>query len=201
MTRLDFFLRLREGLQKLPAEELENAVRYYAEYFDDAGAENEQKVLHELGDPMKIAQQITAEYMVRDIAIYRPQKQDGKPQGKKGISAVWVAILAVFASPIALPIAIAIAAVVFAVVITVAAILFSLYAVAISLVATGIFGAVIGFVVIPVHPPTALCAIGTGLAVAGVGLLLFLPLLALTRVTFNGIARMISHRVVRRKKV
>lgn len=202
MTRLDFFLRLREGLQKLPPDEIEAAVLYYSEYFDDAGAENEQKVLLELGDPMKIAKQITAEYMVRDITPYTPPvKDEESPNGKKGLSAVWIAILAVFASPIALPIAIAIAAIAFAIVIAILAVLFLFYALAACFVLVGVLGAVLGFVVMPVHIPSGIAAVGTGMFLAGLGLLLALPLLWLTRAVFDGIARLISRRVVRRKKV
>ena len=202
ITRLDFFLRLREGLQKLPPEELETAVRYYTEYFDDAGAENEEKVLLELGDPMKIAQQITAEYLVRGIAPEEPTyTSQEKPTGKKGLSAVWVAILAVFASPIALPIAIAIAVLAFSLVIVIASMLFAFYAVAVAFVLAGIFAVVMGFVSLAVDLLTGLCAIGTGLFFVGLGLITFLPLLQLTRVTFSEIARLIGRRAVGRKKL
>jgi len=194
MTRLDFFLRLREGLKKLPPEEIENAVRYYTEYFDDAGVENEQKVLQELGDPMKIAQQITAEYMVRDLAVYNPPKT-----AKKGLSAVWIAILAVFASPIALPIAVAIAAVALAMVVAAVAVTFAFFCFVFALILAGIAGFVAGLFMLGVHVPTGICAIGVGLVSAGIGLLLFLPVMWLTKETFSGIARFISKRVVRRK--
>ncbi|WP_312641624.1 HAAS signaling domain-containing protein [Hydrogenoanaerobacterium sp.] len=196
MTRLDFFLRLREGLQKLPPEEIENAVRYYTEYFDDAGEENVQKVLEELGDPMKIAQQITAEYMVRDLTVYRPQNS-----AKKGLSAVWIAVLAVFASPIALPIAIAIAGVAFALVAAAAAVLLAFFCGVFALIIAGLAVFIAGFFMLGVHVPTGLCAIGMGLLVAGLGLLLFLPVLWLAKATFSGIARLISRNVTRRKTV
>ncbi len=205
MTRLDFFMRLREGLHRLPPEEIENAVRYYVEYFDEAGPENEQRVLEELGDPMKIAQQITAEYMVRAIEPYRPAPDEQGPEAtgpqpprKSGLSAVWIAILAVFASPIALPVAIAIAAVAFALVVVVACVFLSFFGVSVGMMAGGVFGMVVGILCLGAHVPTGICAIGSGMVVSGVGLLLFLPTVWLTRATFSGIARLISRRVVRR---
>lgn len=201
VTRLDFFMRLREGLAKLPPDEVENAVRYYTEYFDDAGPDEEQRVLRELGDPMKIAQTIVAESMVRDIVAVplKPQPEPEKKKPKSGISAVWTVVLAVFAAPIAFPLAIAIAAVAFALVITVAALLFAFFAVCIALMVGGLFGFFVGCVTLTVHVPTGLCAIGAGIAIAGVGLLLFLPVLWLTRTSFTGIARLIGRNVFSKK--
>lgn len=201
VTRLDFFMRLRQGLSSLPPDEVENAVRYYTEYFDDAGPENEQSVLQELGDPAKIAQKILAENMVRDIVAAPPKAQPGPDERKpkRGLSAVWTVVLAVFAAPIALPLAIGIAALAFALVVTVAALLLAFYAVCISLVVGGLFGFFIGCATLTVHLPTGLCAIGAGMALTGIGLLLFLPVLWLTRVSFTGIARLIGRHVFQKK--
>nr|WP_162990708.1 hypothetical protein [Maliibacterium massiliense] len=58
-------MQLRNNLAALPQEELDSAVSYYCEYFDDNGPENEQRVLEELGDPAAIARQIVAEYHAR----------------------------------------------------------------------------------------------------------------------------------------
>ena len=201
VTRLEFFMRLREGLSRLPAEEVENAVRYYTEYFDDAGPESEGRVLQELGDPMKIAQQIIAESMVRDIVSAPPPKAEQPPKEakpKSGLSAVWTVILAVFAAPIALPLAIAIAAVAFALVVVAAALVLSFFAVSIGLMVGGVFGFFVGCATLGVHVPTGLCAIGAGIALAGVGLLLFLPVLWFAKATFTGIARLIGRHVFRK---
>ena len=53
---------LRRALSVLPEEERANALRYYEEYFDDAGPENETKAIEELGEPAKVAAQILADY-------------------------------------------------------------------------------------------------------------------------------------------
>lgn len=55
----EIFLRdLRRFLSDLPEEEREQAVKYYEDYFEDAGPENEQQVIQELGNPVDIAKQI-----------------------------------------------------------------------------------------------------------------------------------------------
>lgn len=202
MTRLEFFTTLREGLHKLPPEEIENAVRYYTEYLDEAGEENEQKALEELGSPVKIAQQINAEYMVRDIVAYRPTQQSGEgkeePKGKTGFSAVWVAILALFASPIALPIAFAIAAVGIALIIVVMSVFASLMIAVMAVFVAGVACIASGIGVLFVDPWTGLFVFGGGLIALGISVLMFVPSLWLIRITFSAIARQISRSVVRR---
>lgn len=55
----EIFLRdLRRFLADIPEEEREQALKYYEDYFEDAGPENEQKVIAELGSPIDIAKQI-----------------------------------------------------------------------------------------------------------------------------------------------
>ena len=48
MNRADYMAALRRALSVLPEEERANALRYYEEYFDDAGPENEAKAIEEL---------------------------------------------------------------------------------------------------------------------------------------------------------
>ena len=62
MNRNEYMAALRRALSVLPEEERANALRYYEEYFDDAGPENEQQVISDLGAPEKVAEQILADY-------------------------------------------------------------------------------------------------------------------------------------------
>lgn len=55
----EIFLRdLRRFLADMPEEEREQALTYYEDYFEDAGPDNEQKVIQELGSPIDVAKQI-----------------------------------------------------------------------------------------------------------------------------------------------
>lgn len=58
MNRQLFMRDLNRFLADLPAEEREQALNYYEDYFEDAGIENEQKVIEELGSPVDVAKQI-----------------------------------------------------------------------------------------------------------------------------------------------
>lgn len=55
MNRKQFMEELRKLLADISEEEREEALQYYEDYFDDAGEENEQQVIEELGNPKKLA--------------------------------------------------------------------------------------------------------------------------------------------------
>ena len=60
MNREQFIAQLARLLQDLPPAERQEAIRYYQEYFDDAGEENEDAVILELGSPGKVVASIKA---------------------------------------------------------------------------------------------------------------------------------------------
>ena len=60
MNRIEFIAELEKLLQNISAEERNEAVQYYREYFEDAGIENEQHIIEELGSPRKVAETIKA---------------------------------------------------------------------------------------------------------------------------------------------
>lgn len=170
MNKETYLKELESKLKRLSSEEVEAALEYYNEYFDEAGEENVQQVIQELGTPAQVASKILADNAIKDL--------ENHPQStKKGLSAIWVVILAILASPIALPLLIAVAALIFAFVIVFAALAFSGFAVTISLMLGGIFSMIAGVMVIPQHFPTALFFIGAGLTVTGIGILIFSPVM------------------------
>ncbi len=58
MNRSEFMRRLEGLLADISDSEREEALQYYREYFEDAGAENEQEVLRSLGSPEQVAASI-----------------------------------------------------------------------------------------------------------------------------------------------
>ncbi len=60
MSYEQFMRELGSLLTGVPDEEREEALQYYSDYFADAGKENEDEVLKELGSPEKVATQIKA---------------------------------------------------------------------------------------------------------------------------------------------
>lgn len=58
MNRADFMKQLESLLTGIAPTEREEAIQYYNDYFDDAGAENEQEVIEALGSPARVAENI-----------------------------------------------------------------------------------------------------------------------------------------------
>lgn len=58
MNREEYLKRLSFLLKDLPEEEIEDAIAYYEDYFEEAGEEKEEQVIKELGSPEKIAKMI-----------------------------------------------------------------------------------------------------------------------------------------------
>ena len=58
MNRIEFMEELSGLLQDIPEEDRMDALNYYNDYFDDAGAENEKNVIAELESPEKVAAKI-----------------------------------------------------------------------------------------------------------------------------------------------
>ena len=186
MTRKEFMYRLAEQLLPLPAEERVSALKYYDEYFDDAGPENEQKIISELGDPRAVAEGIIREYAQNNPG-WRPAPPAGggpgrpaagsggavpQPGTKSPGSSTWIWILvAVLTCWLWIP-----------VVVTVLGVAAGLMAAAVGIAgglilaagAVVVAGAVIfcaGFGLLAAAPGTGLLGCGTGLALAGVGIL------------------------------
>ena len=60
MNKQEFLRKLEQSL-RIKVEEKNEVMRYYTEYFEEAGPENEQAVLKELGDPRVLAEKLNAE--------------------------------------------------------------------------------------------------------------------------------------------
>ena len=66
MNRQEFMDQLAYLLGDLQSEDRDEAVQYYNDYFDDAGEENEQEVISELGSPEKVAAMIRQDMLGAD---------------------------------------------------------------------------------------------------------------------------------------
>lgn len=79
MTREEFLRRLGELLSDVTEEERAEAIRFYEEYLDDAGPEQEAQVLAELGSPEKVAAIIRA-----NVPGSRVQPEPAAPEQTAG---------------------------------------------------------------------------------------------------------------------
>lgn len=84
MNKDQFLKRLSELLDRLSPEERRDAIRYYVEYFDEAGPENETRILLELGSPEEAAAAILADYGY-DTPGAESAESTAKPSAAKAV--------------------------------------------------------------------------------------------------------------------
>lgn len=202
MDKQTFLRRLEEGLRQLPPEEREDILAYHREYFQDAGPEQEAKVIQELGDPDLLARRLLSEYGEQPPASPPPpppsQPQPEAPK-KKRPSGVLVAILAVLAAPIALPLAAALGAVAIALAVAALSVALALMAVIVGVLVTGIALVALGVSALALYPPAALVVLGAGLVCCGLGLFGVMPVILLIQAMFRGLASLFRKAFSRRK--
>lgn len=68
MRKYAYLAKLEELLAALPAQERQDALNYYEEYFDAAGNDKEEQTAAELGDPAEVARKILEEEGVEQTA-------------------------------------------------------------------------------------------------------------------------------------
>ena len=111
MTSGEYLKQLEKYLRKLPQSDYEDAMEYFTEYFADAGPENEQAVIKELGTPKQAAAELMRNLLDKKVDEREAMEKEEKRKEKKkttGANVVWIAILALFAAPIGAPILISI---------------------------------------------------------------------------------------------
>ena len=126
MTRTEYIAKLTKYLRKLPQQDYEEAIEYFMEYFEEAGPENEARVIAELGTPKEASHEVISRLLEEKIV-------EDKSSLRNKTTILWIAILAVLASPVALPILLFFLAmimtllmIIFAVIVTALALTFAL---------------------------------------------------------------------------
>ena len=170
MNRASFLKKLRGKLHRLPAHEIDAALAYYEEFFDEAGEENEQRVIQQLGSPSHVASQIMADYALKDLDATSTST-------KKNMSAIWIIILAILSAPLSLPLLVVAIALIFSFGAVIFSIIIAIIATVLSIFFGGIVALISGFFILTQHWPTALLFMGIGFIVTGLGVLLF-PIVA-----------------------
>lgn len=159
MNKQEFIKQLKIKLKNLPQDELDNAIEYYTEYFEDANIDDNVDVTKELGTPSQIASQLFADYAVKD-----------KPS-KNNISSIWFIILAIFAAPIALPLTFAAIVVIGSLAFAGFMLIAAMGITVLAMVFTGVVVFISSFSIISKTFAGALLIMGIGCALAGISIL------------------------------
>ncbi len=192
MNAYEYLQALRAALAVLPDDEIDSAMRYYEDYFLDAGDENAAQVIEQLRPPEQVAEAILRDYT--GVARRRPERfeeekaqtvdgvplgRDGKPlTRKKGINP-WMLACIVLLALIFGPVAVA---VIGAIIVAVVGLVIGIAACVVAVPAATLIGGgalVLFSFLLWATPASALATLGAGLTVGAVGLLLVLLVIKL----------------------
>ncbi len=191
----EYIKALEWELRRLPREERREAVDYYREYMEEASREKEGEAydpVREFGEPRELAAKI-----IQDSAGKVLETRPGT--AKKSISAIWIVLLAILASPIALPVGLALVAVMFAVVVAVAAVIGAILVTGAVLLFFGFFGIVAGIGILFAHAPTGIAFLGICLACMGIGGFITIGFSYIGKFFLMGVARLFGKVISKRK--
>lgn len=192
MSRDEYLRILARELRKLPREEFDRAMEYYTEYFEEAGPENVEAVMADLGSPVEVAREI-----IRDTALKR--MDDPVKSMKKGFSSIWIIILSIFAAPIALPMAILLLAVLLMLLAAGVMVLIGMLMAGVGGAASGIVTVGAGVAMLFQSVPSGIAIIGLGMLLAGLGILATMAMGFIVKWIFRGL-RAIFRRILRGRK-
>ena len=196
MDKQAFMQELEYRLRHLTDEDKLDALEYYSEYIDDLNLGPQGDVCVHLGTPKEVARQSIAQTTERKI-----EEQQEKKTTKGFGSILWLAILGIFASPIAFPLALAAVILVIAFIIVLGSIVFSFGAAGVACVISGI--ATTAGTIITEGIEQKFLIIGGGLVVTGLGILFLLLTAALAKLVVkfvSGIIRGIASKHSGRKQ-
>ena len=167
MTRTEYIAKLTKYLRKLPQKDYEEALEYFMEYFEEAGPENEAQVIAELGTPKEAAHEVISHLLEEKIV-------EDKSSLRNKTTILWIAILAVLASPVALPILLFFLAMLLTLLVVIFAVIVTALALTFALLISGVYTFFTSFSLLNISLASTLFGGGLGLLMFGGALLLLL---------------------------
>lgn len=181
MTKTDYLSQLHRYLRKLPKDDYQEAMDYFIEYFHEAGPENEAQVIEELGSPKEAAHEVISHLLNEKIIADQPSL-------KNRTTIIWIALLAILASPLAIPLLIVCLALIFSMIIFFLSLILVICSFIGVLVITGLSLIFTSVPLLSTSLNASLLGIGIGLGCFG----LFLLLLLLTIEACKGIIKLLT---------
>ena len=218
MNRIEYMTKLASLLQDIPEVERRDAMKYYNDYFDEAGEENEEQVIREFGAPEEVAENIKADLKGKTEDItgsqqeqsssqYQTQEQQkqksdqsseyqyGMPEKKKN-DRIWeivlIVILAIIIGPVLIPLVGGILAAGLAIVLTVIVGVIALVIAGASIAIAGIALVISGFIILLPQTAAGLALIGSGLMILVIGVIATVGFGKLCAFIWDGIAKGIT---------
>lgn len=193
MTRTEYIAKLTKYLRKLPQQDYEEAIEYFMEYFEEAGPENEARVIAELGTPKEAAHEVISRLLEEKIV-------EDKSSLRNKTTILWIAILAVLASPVALPILLFFLAMIMTLLMIIFAVLVTALALTFALLISGAYTFFTSFSLLSVSLASTLFGGGLGLLMFGGALLLLLISFEICKLIVKLIALLIKWLIKKGRK-
>lgn len=204
MRKEDYLKRLSELLADIPADEREEALAYYAEYFEDAGAE-ESEVIKELGTPEEVAHNIREEALEKEIVPAvsakanweKAEKADTGSQNKTAagktdnntLKIVLLILICVFFVPVGIPLLASAFGVIVGILSALLGIFVAVAACAAAFLAAGIIVCVVGITKLLIAPFAAIVMIGVGFVLLALSFLCMLATIKTCTVLIPGLIK------------
>lgn len=168
MNKQDYLSELRNRLNGIPQEDIEERIDFYNEMIDDKTEDglSEEEAVNEMGNIEETVSQILSEYPLSKIV-----KEKIKP---KHTLKIWEIILIVLGAPLWIPILMSIVAVIASLVITVLSVIFVFWAADFCLMAA-LPASFVYAITIAAHNNflASVFSIGAGLICAGLSIIFF----------------------------
>lgn len=180
MNKHEFLHSLREKLNGFTEADINDYLEYYSEMIDDRVEEGltEEEAVADIGTPEDIASRIISEASFSKLI-------KAKLTPKHKLKA-WEIVLLALGSPVWLSLAIAAFAVLVSLIVSVVAMVISLYAVTIALCAS-LLGGIAGCISNSIlgNPRLGFVLLSCGLCAGGMGILMFIGMVKLTKLLFS----------------
>ncbi len=202
MNREEFMRQLDILLVSLPREEREAALQYYNDYFDDAGAEKEEEIIAELGNPEEIAAVIRAGYAgdraeysergYQDTRFERmdvPIRREDVRESRRGGMLLWILGIVLIGIPFILPLALTGIALVFAVIVAIVALAGGIFITMAALAITGVVLTIVGISQIFHMVTVGMMLMGSGMILTVIGMVGTVLMAKLASMVIPGMVR------------
>ena len=193
MTKTEYIAKLTKYLRKLPQQDYKEAIEYFMEYFEEAGPENEARVIAELGTPKEAAHEVISRLLEEKIV-------EDKSSLRNKTAILWIAILAVLASPVALPILLFFLAMIMTLLMIIFAVIVTALALTFALLISGVYTFFTSFSLLSVSLASTLFGGGLGLLMFGGALLLLLISFEICKLIVKLIALLIKWLIKKGRK-
>ena len=193
MTKTEYIAKLTKYLRKLPQQDYKEAIEYFMEYFEEGGPENEARVSAELGTPKEAAHEVISRLLEEKIV-------EDKSSLRNKTTILWIAILAVLASPVALPILLFFLAMIVTLLMIIFAVIVTALALTFALLISGVYTFFTSFSLLSVSLASTLFGGGLGLLMFGGALLLLLISFEICKLIVKLIALLIKWLIKKGRK-